>query len=131
MPLVIVDATSLHNIAVECKGFVKREFGRELNWEVDSLVELDEVCAQLLANGPLFGERLHRWWRLIGAYIGEVIVRAYGGEWIEHEDAAGAYAVAVGAVVGFPFTVADRVLNGEPAKSLATFGRAYPSIAAP
>ena len=40
------------------------------------------VCSP---TAPLAGERRDLWWRLIGAYTGEVVIRAYGGEWLEHE----------------------------------------------
>ncbi|MDT7804168.1 MAG: hypothetical protein QOI78_7601 [Actinomycetota bacterium] len=60
------------------------------------------------------GPRFDLWWKLVGAYTGEVLVRAYGGDWTTH--------------TAFPFGVAERVLSGEPFKSLASFGRALPAI---
>jgi hypothetical protein len=124
-----VDPEGLRYLASECVALVKAEFGRDLNWELDSLTELDAVCAQLLVHGPLVGERLDLWWKLAGAYTGEVVVHAYEGRWVKHEKAPGAFAVAVEGTVGFPFAVVDRVLRGEPFKSIASFGRVFPHIA--
>jgi hypothetical protein len=86
------------------------------------------VCAELLADGPLSEQRFGLWWKLIGAYTGEVLVRVYGGKWSTHEKAAGAFVVVVSGNTAFPFAIADRVLSGEPFKSLATFGRALPAV---
>ena len=40
--------------------------------------------ADLLADGPLDDRRLDLWWRLIGTYTGEVLVRVHGGQWVTH-----------------------------------------------
>jgi hypothetical protein len=95
---------------------------------VDSLGELDAVCAELSAGGPLGEERLELWWKLIGAYTGEVLVRAYDGTWCTHKDAPGAFAVSVSGNTAFPFGIAERVLSGEPFKSVASFGRVFPAV---
>jgi hypothetical protein len=124
----LTGSDGLAPIAAECVSLVAAEFGRTLDGELDSLAELDDVCAQLLADGPLTGERLELWWKLIGAYVGEVVVRAYDGEWITHHKAPGAYAIRVNGTVGFPFALTERVLEGEPFKSFATFGRIPPEI---
>lgn len=123
------DPTYLHALADECVDLVSRQFHRRLDWSPESLTTLDEVCAGLLADGPLAEERLDLWWRLIGAYTGEVVIRAHGGEWVAHETSPGAPAVSALGVTGFPFGLAARVLDGEPYKSLASFVRALPAIA--
>ncbi|MBP2337161.1 hypothetical protein JOF41_003339 [Saccharothrix coeruleofusca] len=117
-------------LANQCVELVDAQFGRQLDRTVDSLALLDEVCAELSADEPLRGERFDLWWELVGAYTGQVAVEAYGGQWIAHERAQGAYAVAISGIVGFPFGVADQVLSGEPYKSLASFARALPAIIA-
>lgn len=122
------DRAALQRIAEECVALVADQFGRRLDWTPDSLADLDEVCALLLADGPLAAQRLDLWWKLIGAYTGEVLIRTYGGRWISHEEASGAYAVFVQGLTAFPFATADRVLRGEPYKSLASFVRATPAI---
>ncbi|MEY9841884.1 hypothetical protein [Streptacidiphilus sp. EB103A] len=121
---------SLESIATECVDLVATRFGRHLDWSVESLAELDAVCADLLAEGPLAGQRLDLWWKLIGAYTGEVLVRVHGARWITHDDAPGSYAVSVLGLTGFPFGITQRVLSGEEYKSLASFGRTLPVIAA-
>ncbi len=127
-PMTAADQEGLRELAAQCMALVAADFGRHLDWSVASLSELDEVCAELLADGPLQGERLDLWWKLIGAYTGEVIVRAYDGQWITHEQAGGAYAVQALTVTGFPFALANRILTGEPYKSLASFARTLPAI---
>jgi hypothetical protein len=122
------DPDALRRIAGECVTLVAADFGRRLDWSLGSLAELDLVCASLLAEGPLEEQRLELWWKIIGAYTGEVVIRAYGGTWISHEQAAGAFAVSALGVTAFPFAVAGRVLSGEPFKSLASFGRAFPAV---
>ncbi|WP_200209980.1 hypothetical protein [Micromonospora coerulea] len=66
---------------------------------------------------------------MIGAYIGKVVIRAYRGEWVEHETSPGVPAVSALRVTAFPFGLAARVLGGEPYKSLASFVRALPAVA--
>jgi hypothetical protein len=124
------DRAVLQHIAAECVDLVARQFGRRLDWSLASLEELDMVCSDLLADGPLNAQRLDLWWRLIGAYTGEALVCAYGGQWIAHEQAPGSFAVSVRGMTAFPFAVTDRVLRAEPYKSLASFARALPVIAA-
>lgn len=119
------DTAMLDRLAAECARLVAADHGRRLDGSLASLVELDEVCLALLADGPLAEDRLRLWWRLVGAYTGRVLVQAYGGTWIDHE---GSLAVEVSGVKAFPFSTAHRVLSGEEGKSLASFGRALPVI---
>jgi len=128
--MTVPDRAGLHHIAAECVTLVARQFGRHLDWSLASLDELDAVSADLLADGPLEGERLELWWKLIGAYTGEVLVRVYGGQWITHEQAPGSFAVSVYGMTAFPFAVTDKILRAEPYKSLASFARVLPAVAA-
>ena len=121
------DAQALAELAAACADRVGAGFGVRLDYSVESLAGLDDVCATLLEDGPLAEPGLDDWFRLVGAYTGEVLVRAYGGRWIMYEDA---FAVEAGGVKAFPFGIAFRVLNGEPYKSLASFGRSLPAIIA-
>lgn len=127
--MVSVERAGLITIANECVQLVAKEFGTTLDWQLASLDQLDGIADRLLEDGPLSVERLDLWWKLIGAYVGEVIIRAYDGTWIEHEQAEGAYAVSVLGMTGFPFAITDRVLQGEPYKSFASFGRSLPDVA--
>jgi hypothetical protein len=117
---------NLRYIAEQCVTLVADQFDRRLDWTLDSLEVLDEVCAAL---EPLAGERLELWWKLVGAYTGEVLIGAYGGEWGSHPDTT-APVVLVQGCTAQPFTIAHRVLTGEPFKSLASFGRVFPAIIA-
>jgi hypothetical protein len=122
------ERAGLQDLAEECVLLVAEQYGLRLDWTADSLAVLDAACARLLADGPLSGRRLDLWWKLIGAYTGEVLVRAFDGTWISHEKASGAYAVSVLGLTAFPFATVDRILRGEPYKSLASFVRALPAI---
>jgi hypothetical protein len=117
----------LRFVAEQCVSLVAEKFAQQLDWTLDSLVVLDDVCTQLLADGPLSEDRLDLWWKLVGAYTGEVIVHAYGGAWSTH---SGTPAVIVRGHTAMPFTIAHRVLTGEPHKSLASFGRVFPALIA-
>jgi hypothetical protein len=99
------EPTALQHVAEQCVALVADQYGRRLDWTPDSLSDLDEVCALLLADGPLPAQRLDLWWKLIGAY-----------------------AVSVHGLTALPFATAHRVLHGEPYKSLASFVRAMPAI---
>ncbi|GAA4545763.1 hypothetical protein [Amycolatopsis samaneae] len=128
--MTTVPSEALRGLASECVTVVAQQHNRELDWTVRSLAELDAVCAELLADGPLAGERLELWWKLVGAYTGEVLVRVYSGQWIEYENTSGAYVVSIDGMTAMPFSVAWRVLNGEEFKSLASFARVFPTLAA-
>ncbi|MEV4705081.1 hypothetical protein [Actinoplanes sp. NPDC049316] len=122
-------AAALRQVAEDCVALVASEYGRRLDWSPQSLDDLDEVCDLLLADGPLSDERMDLWWKLVGAYTGEVLIRVHGGNWTAHEAAAGAYAVSVQGITALPFATAHRVLSGEPYKSLGSFVRVFPAIA--
>ncbi len=124
-----VDRSALVEFAEACVGLVQADHGVTLDWTLGTLDALDGVCALLTEDGPLDGERLDLWWKLLGAYLGEVVVRTYEGEWEEHEKAGGAYAVSVLGMHGFPFSIVHRVLQDEPGKSLASFARVFPAVA--
>jgi hypothetical protein len=128
--MTIEDDGGLRRLAAECVTLADREFGRHLDGSLASMDELDAVCADLLAGGPLDGQRLDLWWQLIGAYSGDVLVRAYGGQWITHERAPGSFAISACGITAFPFAITDKVLRGEPDKSLASFARVLPALAA-
>jgi hypothetical protein len=125
-----VPVPDLDFIATQCVELVGEEFDRTLDWQLDSLVVLDEICSTLVSDGPLDGDRLNLWWKLVGAYTGAVMLRAYGGRWVAHDQADGAFAIEIEGVTGFPFGVAARILRAEPYKSLASFGRSIPAIIA-
>jgi len=57
------DAETMRGVAAECVNLVGEQFGRQLDWSIASLGELDEVCAELTADGPLTGQRFELWWQ--------------------------------------------------------------------
>ncbi|MBB5895020.1 hypothetical protein [Kutzneria kofuensis] len=120
---------NFRHVAEQCVALVADKFSRRLDFTVDSLGILDSVCAELLTDGPLSEARLDLWWKLVGAYTGEVLIEAYGGSWSTHDQSPNPVVVIKGHTA-MPFTIAERVLTGEPFKSLASFARAFPMILA-
>ena len=120
----------MQGIATECVTLVARRFRRRLDWSPASLDELDAsalTCwpmARLTPSGRSCGGKL------TGAYAGKVLVRVYGGQWITHEQASGSFAVSVRGMTAFPFAITAKILHAEPYKSLASFGRVLPTVAA-
>ena len=86
---VTVESEGIAHIAAECVSLAQSEFGAELDWTVESLALLDDLCARLRAEASFVGDRFDLWWKLVGAYTGEVVVRSYDGRWVEHERAPG------------------------------------------
>jgi hypothetical protein len=123
------DEQAMREFAENCVRLVAEQYGRRLDWSQESLTELDLACASLLEDGPLSGARLDLWWKLIGGYTGEVVVRLYDGRWVSHERSPGAPGVLALGVTAFPFATANKLLTGEEGKSLASFARAVPVIA--
>jgi hypothetical protein len=54
----------------------------------------------------------------------------YGWQWVTHEQVPESFTVSVVAMTAFPFAVTDKVLRAEPYKTLASFARVLPAIAA-
>jgi hypothetical protein len=122
------DPDAMRRIAGQCVLLVADQHGRDLDWSAASLGVLDEVCAELRAPGPLSPQRLDLWTKLVGAYLGEVVIRAHGGRWVSNEQESGPPAILALNITGHPFSTAHRVLSGEEGKSLASFERALPWI---
>jgi hypothetical protein len=116
-----LDPAVVRSVAAECVPLVSGNFGQQLDYSLNSLAVLDRVCGQL----PADGQRLDLWYRLTGASTGEVCLRTYGGEWVDHD---GAIAVLIAGLTGLPFRTAHRLLSGEDFKSLASFARSIPAI---
>jgi len=125
LAMAVPDRAAFQAVADECVTLVADGHGRQLDYSLESLATLDQVCHELLADGPLNEQRLNLWFWVVGAYTGEVCLRAYGGEWIEHDEDV---AISVAGLTGFPLTTAYRLLSGEAGKSLATFARSIPAI---
>ena len=117
----------LQFVADQCVTLVAQNFGKQLDFSVESLRELDDVCAELRSGGPLGEERHHLWWQLVGAYTGAVLVRQ-GWVWIAYDEAGGPFALSRDGNTAFPFGIADRVLQGEDFKTLASFGRVLATL---
>ncbi|MBP2471647.1 hypothetical protein JOF53_000519 [Crossiella equi] len=119
--MTTVPTNELHFIATQCADLVHACFDRVLDWTPSSLLVLDEVCAELLAQGPMHQERFELWWKLVGAYTGQVLVENENARWVADDRCPGAYGVRLHTFTARPFTIAEKVLAGEPYKSLSGF----------
>lgn len=70
----------LREVAEHCVDLVATDHGVQLGWSLQSLSALDGVLQTLAADGPLHADRLDLWWKLVGAYTGEVLITADGGQ---------------------------------------------------
>ncbi|MCT7661382.1 DUF6278 family protein [Mycobacterium deserti] len=75
-------ALFLHEVAVS---------GRRLDWTIESLAQVDELCDDFLADQP-DAEAIDQTALTMGAYLGEVLIRACdGAQWMlstDHRDVA-------------------------------------------
>lgn len=126
---VIASARACGKPCPGCRGYrglVASQCGRTPDWQLDSLDDLDAACRQLLADGPLTGERFDLWCKVIGAYLGEVVIGPAA--------ASGSITTGPGRIRGEGqrrhrlFATTERVLEGEPFKSLSSFGRTFPDL---
>lgn len=122
-----MEPAEVPGIAQHCVELVTSTTGRFLDGSAASLVQLDVTCQEL---APLSGRRLALWWLLVGAYTGEVVQAAHDARWTADEREPDALALTERGVLGFPFSLARRVLTAEPFKSLETFERVWPSVVA-
>src|SRR5688572_30448449 len=95
------DVEQLRHAAEQCVAVVAGDFGRELDYSLESLAVADEVIAELLTEGPMPDDHFELWCTLFGAYTGEVVVRAYKGQWARPEP--GSPVIKVDGITGMPF----------------------------
>jgi hypothetical protein len=67
--------------------------GRDFGWDTASALRLDDPCEQYLAGQP-DSEGRHYFSAGVGAYLGELVVRAGRGRWV-YEPNAGRPAVEI------------------------------------
>lgn len=76
--------------AQEAMKFTRKHFVIELNFSEASLAQLDEQCdaVDYTLGGGKSEENLQLLRRIWGAYLGEVVRRQHGGEWVTAANAS-------------------------------------------
>jgi hypothetical protein len=77
--------------ALEAQKFSRKHLVLELDFSESSIQELNNQCDSLdyALRGGKSPENLDKLVRIWGAYFGESLRRATGGEWVEESSAAG------------------------------------------
>lgn len=102
----------MHDYARGAVAYAKRVYGMDLDYSEQSLDSIDAMIAKRIASGVIVpddlpaSEREELWTfcKLLGGYVGEVILRNLGGAWELQDvgDGAGAVSLVVGGVRGSP-----------------------------
>jgi hypothetical protein len=84
-------AERMHADALEAQKFTRKHLVVELDFSVHSLGELDSQfdAVEYAIRGGKSAENLRLLTRIWGAYLGEVVRRHCGGEWLEEKGNAG------------------------------------------
>ncbi len=118
----------LQRLAAECVQLMENQYDRQPDWSPESHSVLDEVCAPLLADGPLTGERLDLW--STGRRIYRRGCHPDLRRQVDHPRELSQRSWRLRARRDrLPFRAATRVLTGEPYKSLTSFMRGLPIVA--
>jgi hypothetical protein len=109
--------------AKEAKKLTRNYLVVELNYTEQSLEDLERVIDDYRIAVPEgeSPETLARLVRLWGAYLGEVIRKRLGGEWIEAEEAGESAALTLGERTIEPLAQVRRRLEGGKAHDLWQF----------
>lgn len=109
-----------------------RSSGYEADFSLDSLRRIDDFFAEQSENGQaveegLLAEQLGSRLFALGSYVGEVLIRAYGGQWqADDNDPQGEINIAVvlpsGAILWPVQRVMKRFRNG-PEDGIYVYGR--------
>jgi len=99
--------------AADAVAFAKRRFQMELDYSENSLADIDRVLADYTKSGLVVEERLtpeqmEKHWifcKMLGGYVGEVIIRNMGGTWQMKdidENSSSVALLAAGRIEGSP-----------------------------
>jgi hypothetical protein len=94
--------------------------GDQLNWDAGSVLRLDKLCDEYLATGLSGEDGIQRMTLVMGAYLGELIVRI-GGRWTYDQQARAAAVENPAGYRVFPQNKVGKRLVYGPRHSLAAF----------
>jgi hypothetical protein len=137
MPDVTI-ADVMRAYADDALAYAKRRFDVTLDFSERSLEEVDRILADYTKSGLLVpdnlsdAEREEIWLfcKMMGGYVGEVIIRNIGGDWNMKdigEDAASVMLVATGGVKASPPEAIWGALT-EPYKAIVSYYRGLKAI---
>jgi hypothetical protein len=101
--------------------FTKTQFHTNLDYGIASLTQLEQLFDRIpyTMPNPDSKETTGLLTRLWGSYLGEVIRRQHGGEWLLWNDEHGkAIALQVGEALVFPFNKVKKRLERGPGQSI-------------
>jgi hypothetical protein len=115
-------AAAMQALALEAVEFARKHFDTDLDFSEASLEAAEAILGQLYDSLPMLDPRpstgqVWQMSKMWGGYVGEVIRRRWGGEWMpEDPPQAGAFAtLRIGAVeINPPARVYQRLTNGPP-----------------
>lgn len=113
-------------------AYATRVYGMDLNYSEQSLIDIDAIIAKRIASGLVVpddlpaSEREELWTfcKLLGGYVGEVILRNLGGAWEAQteDDGSATVSVVVGGIRGSPPEAIWKA-HAEESKSIASYYR--------
>ena len=132
-------ADVMRTYANDAIAFSKRRFDFALDFSEQSLESIDCILADYTKSGLIVPDNLsateqEELWilcKLLGGYVGEVIIRNIGGEWQQKdvgEEAAYIKLVTVGGVEGSPPDAIWRVLTEPYKASMETYYQGLKAI---
>jgi hypothetical protein len=124
--------------AADALSYARRRFDVTLDYSERSLEDVDRILADYTKSGPLVpddltdAEREDLWilCKMMGGYVGEVIIRNIGGDWQTRDLGEGAVSiklVTTGGVEGSPPEAVWRVLT-EPYKAVVSYYRGLRAV---
>ena len=104
-------------------GTAREVYARELDFSLDSLARVDEIVESLRSGGR--GAAANRLTLSAAAcYVGEVMIRAAGGQWVADPE-NGAAKVRAGSVSAVPWNKVIKRLEDGPCDALHPYGVAF------
>jgi hypothetical protein len=124
--------------AADCVKHAKTNYSLDLDYSVASLDLVDHMVADrrggaLIDPSQLTPDEEQEWWnycKMIGGYVGEVIIRNLGGTWLTKELDSGSACIkllAAGRIEGSPPDSVWRTLT-EPYRSMASYYRSLGAV---
>jgi hypothetical protein len=123
--------------ACDAVSYAEQRLGMTLDYSEQSLEDVDRIVAEYSKGGMLdpdqlsVAEREDLWafCKMLGGYVGEVIIRNLGGEWQtkEMDDGSIAVQLVTAGVTGSPPEAVWRAL-AEPYKAIVSFYRGLRAI---
>lgn len=113
----------LRQTAEELVAVYEKELGVRLSFDRAGVEWVDAHIERLRLDLPI--ERIPGVVDALGAFVGECMVRCYGGHWVEH---SGHWGVELNGVIAFPMSKVQKQFEDGTPESVAVFFREAPRI---